>query len=117
MFGYIQRRRIAKVIKLLSPVLLKGYGRRDYYSIGQIQASSKALSQRQQQCAQALFAHPQDLGDAPIFNRLRKDIARDFFAGDDYSASDVLNVLGKGAWKGGRMNDDISNRSGMNSRY
>ncbi|GAD80042.1 DUF6559 family protein [Vibrio ezurae] len=121
MFRFIQYRRMAKVIKILSPILLKGYGRRDYFSIGQIQASSQTLSQRQQKFALALFADPQDLAgleDASLFHRLRKEISHDFFTdADDYTANDVLNVLGSGGWKGGSMNDDMSNRNGMNGRY
>ncbi|EAR54227.1 hypothetical protein SKA34_03920 [Photobacterium sp. SKA34] len=45
------------------------------------------------------------------------DISYDFFLADEYNARDVLNLLGKGGWKGGRMDDDMSNRMGMTSRY
>ncbi|EAR54228.1 hypothetical protein SKA34_03925 [Photobacterium sp. SKA34] len=58
MFRYIQRRRIKKVIKILSPILLKGYGSRDYFTIGQVEANIKSLCKRQQKIAFALFADP-----------------------------------------------------------
>ncbi|MEF1340581.1 hypothetical protein REH81_28105, partial [Vibrio rotiferianus] len=48
---------------------------------------------------------------------LRADVANDLFDGGDYTAQDVLNLLGSGGWKGGRMDDDMSHRLGMNSRY
>ncbi|WP_331407854.1 DUF6559 family protein [Vibrio sp. M260121] len=48
---------------------------------------------------------------------LRADVSNDFFDGGDYTAQDVLNLLGSGGWKGGRMDDDMSHRFGMNSRY
>ncbi|WP_261816995.1 DUF6559 family protein [Vibrio gallicus] len=119
MFRYIQRRRIKKVIKVLSPILVKGYGRRDYFTIGQIQANTQQLSKRQQQISLALFADPQqlDLENTPSLAQIRGDISYDFFLANEYNARDVLNLLGKGKWKGGRMDDDMSHRMGMNSRY
>lgn len=119
MLRYIQRRRIKKVIKLLSAKMVKSYGSRDFFSIGQIETSSKELSKRQQQIALALFADPQDL-DAELVSTiqlLRNDISNDFFGGEGYNARDVLNLLGGSGWKGGRMDDDMSHRMGMNSRY
>ena len=115
MFRYIQRRRIKKVIKLLSARLVKNYGSRDFFSIGQVETSSRELSKRQQQIALALFADPQDLDVelVPTIQLLRND----FFGGENYTARDVLNLLGGGGWKGGRMDDDMSHRMGMHSRY
>ncbi|MCG9543941.1 hypothetical protein L1D37_09180 [Vibrio sp. Isolate33] len=119
MLRYIQRRRIKKVIKLLSAKMAKSYGSRDFFSIGQVETSSKELSKRQQQIALALFADPQDLHVelAPIIQLLRNDVSNDFFGGEGYNARDVLNLLGGSGWKGGRMDDDMSHRMGMNSRY
>lgn len=54
----IQRRRIKKVIKLLSARLIKGYGSREYFSIGQVKSSTSELSKRQQQIALALYGKP-----------------------------------------------------------
>ncbi|MDR9826905.1 hypothetical protein RCJ22_14935 [Vibrio sp. FNV 38] len=119
MFRAIQRRRIKKVIKQLSPILIKSYGSRDFFTIGQVKVSSQVLSKRQQQVAFALFADPQDLdldNNSPL-KLLRGDVSHDFFMAEDYSARDVLNLLGRGGWKGGRMDDDMSHRMGMNSRY
>lgn len=119
MLRYIQRRRIKKVIKLLSAKMVKSYGSRDFFSIGQVETSSKELSKRQQQIALALFVDPQDL-DAellPIIQLLINDVSNDFFGGESYNARDVLNLLGGSGWKGGRMDDDMSHRMGMNSRY
>ncbi|BBL91112.1 hypothetical protein VroAM7_37650 [Vibrio rotiferianus] len=119
MLRVIQRRRIKKVIKLLSGRLIKGYGSREYFSIGQVQSSTSELSKRQQQIALALYANPEELssGEAVQIQSLRADVANDFFDGGDYTAQDVLNLLGSGGWKGGRMDDDMSHRFGMNSRY
>ncbi|MFI3274237.1 DUF6559 family protein [Vibrio sp.] len=119
MLRYIQRRRIKKVIKLLSAKMVKSYGSRDFFSIGQIETSSKELSKRQQQIALALFADPQDLDAelASTIQLLRNDVSNDFFGGEGYNACDVLNLLGGSGWKGGRMDDDLSHRMGMNSRY
>ncbi|MFV8462628.1 DUF6559 family protein [Vibrio campbellii] len=119
MFRYIQRRRIKKVIKLLSAKMVKSYGSRDFFSIGQVETSSKDLSKRQQHIALALFADPQDLNAelATDNQLLRTDVSNDFFAGEDYNARDILNLLGGSGWKGGRMDDDMSHRMGMNSRY
>lgn len=119
MFRYIQRRRIKKVIKILSPILLKGYGSRDYFTIGQVEANIKSLCKRQQKIAFALFADPNafDLTNNTEIQQIRMDISYDFFLADEYNARDVLNLLGKGGWKGGRMDDDMSNRMGMTSRY
>lgn len=119
MLRVIQRRRIKKVIKLLSVRLIKGYGSREYFSIGQLQSSTSELSKRQQQIALALYADPQELS-ADVraeLASLRADVSNDFFDGGDYTAQDVLNLLGSGGWKGGRMDDDMSHRFGMNSRY
>ncbi|SBS62759.1 DUF6559 family protein [Vibrio atlanticus] len=119
MFRYIQRRRIKKVIKSLSAKLVKAYGSSDFFSIGQVETSSCELSKRQQLVALALFADPQNLAAeiAPAIQLLRNDVSNDFFGGEEYNARDVLNLLGGGGWKGGRMDDDMSNRFGMNSRY
>lgn len=119
MFRHIQRRRIKKVIKLLSAKMVKSYGSRDFFSIGQVETSSKDLSKRQQQIALALFADPQDLNTelATNIQLLRNDVSNDFFGGEDYNARDILNLLGGSGWKGGRMDDDMSHRMGMNSRY
>ncbi|MEZ9702271.1 DUF6559 family protein [Vibrio sp. 10N.261.46.E12] len=119
MFRYIQRRRIKKVIKLLSVKMVKSYGSRDFFSIGQVETSCRELSNRQQQIAFALFANPQDLDSelAPTVQLLRNDVSYDFFGGENYTARDVLNLLGGSGWKGGRMDDDMSHRMGMNSRY
>ena len=119
MFRYIQRRRIKKVIKLLSAKMVKSYGSRDFFSIGQVETSSKELSNRQQQIALALFADPQNLDAelASTIQLLRNDVSNDFFGGEGYNARDVLNLLGGRGWKGGRMEDDMSHRMGMNSRY
>lgn len=119
---YIQRRRIKKVIKQLSVRLVKGYGSREYFSIGQIERSSSELSKRQQQIALVLYVDPQDLNlEANLaLKSLRRDVSNDFFGGCDYTAQDVLSLLsllGSGGWKGGRMDDDMSHRFGMNSRY
>ncbi|QIA63091.1 hypothetical protein GT360_06000 [Vibrio astriarenae] len=119
MFRYIQRRRIKKVIKSLSPILIKSYGSRDYFTLGQVQMSSDSLCKRQKQIALALFADPKilELESNPSLKSLRHDISFDFFLANEYNARDVLNLLGKGGWKGGRMNDDMSHRMGMHSRY
>ncbi|WP_114787578.1 DUF6559 family protein [Vibrio tetraodonis] len=119
MLRYIQRRRIKKVIKLLSPMLVKGYGSRDYFSLGQVNTSARLLCKRQQQIALALFANPDDLDldNSPSLKLLRNDIANDFFDSNHYNAQDVINLLISGGWKGGRMNDDMSHRFGMHSRY
>ena len=119
MFRYIQRRRIKKVIKSLSAKMVKSYGSRDFFSIGQVETSSKDLSTRQQQIAFALFADPQDFNTELPTNiqLLRKDVSNDFFGGEEYTARDVLNLLGGCGWKGGRMDDDMSHRMGMHSRY
>ena len=119
MLRVIQRRRIKKVIKLLSARLIKGYGSREYFSIGQVKSSTSELSKRQQQIALALYANPKELnsGEAARIQSLRADVANDFLDGGDYTAQDVLNLLGSGGWKGGRMDDDMSHRFGMNSRY
>ncbi|WP_045400314.1 DUF6559 family protein [Vibrio campbellii] len=117
MLRVIQRRRIKKVIKLLSARLIKGYGSREYFSIGQVKSSTSELSKRQQQIALAL--NPQELSSeakAEVLS-LRDDVSNDFFDGGDYTAQDVLNLFGSGGWKGGRMDDDMSHRFGMNSRY
>lgn len=80
MLRYIQRRRIKKVIKLLSPMLVKGYGSRDYFSLGQVNTSVSVLCKRQQQIALALFANPDDLDldNSPSLKLLRNDISNDF---------------------------------------
>ncbi|ODM56600.1 hypothetical protein BC455_18855 [Vibrio harveyi] len=119
MLRVIQRRRIKKVIKLLSARLIKGYGSRDYFSIGQVQSSTIELSKRQRHIALALYANPEALNseEAAEIQSLRTDVANDFFEGGDYNAQDVVNLLGSGGWKGGRMDDDMSHRFGMNSRY
>ena len=119
MFRYIQRRRIKKVIKLLSAKMVQSYGSRDFFSIGQVETSSSELSKRQQQIALALFADPQDLDVelVPIIQLLRNDVSNDFFGGENYTARDILNLLGGSGWKGGRMDDDMSHRMGMHSRY
>ncbi|MGF1695385.1 hypothetical protein L4D20_02205 [Vibrio kyushuensis] len=119
MIRYIQRRRIKKVIKLLSARLVKSYGSREYFSIGQVKTSTSELNKRQQQIALALYANPQDLDqeDNLALHSLRSDVSNDFFGGCDYTGQDVLNLLGSGGWKGGRMNDDMSHRFGMGSRY
>lgn len=119
MLRVIQRRRIKKVIKLLSARLIKGYGSREYFSIGQVKSSTSELSKRQQQIALALYANPEALnsGEAVQIQSLRADVSNDFFDGGDYTAQDVLNLFGSGGWKGGRMDDDMSHRFGMNSRY
>ena len=57
MFRYIQRRRIKKVIKLLSAKMVKSYGSRDFFSIGQVETSSRELSKRQQQIALASVSY------------------------------------------------------------
>nr|WP_218113583.1 DUF6559 family protein [Vibrio sp. Scap16] len=99
--------------------MVKSYGSRDFFSIGQVETSSKELSKRQQQIALALFADPQDLDAelASTIQLLRNDVSNDFFGGESYNARDVLNLLGGSGWKGGRMDDDMSHRMGMNSRY
>ncbi|MGR4989113.1 DUF6559 family protein [Vibrio rotiferianus] len=119
MLRVIQRRRIKKVIKLLSARLIKGYGSREYFSIGQVQSSTSELSKRQQLIALALYANPEELNleENTQIESLRIDVSNDFFDGGDYTAQDVLNLLGSGGWKGGRMDDDMSHRFGMNSRY
>lgn len=98
---------------------MKGYGSREFFSLGQIEASSIELSKRQQQIALALFADPLELNieDSLAIKALRGDISNDYFGGGNYTAQDVLNLLGKGGWKGGRNDDDMSNRFGMYSRY
>ena len=119
MLRVIQRRRIKKVIKLLSARLIKGYGSREDFSIGQVKSSTSELSKRQQQIALALYVNPQELSSeakAEVLS-LRDDVSNDFFDGGDYTAQDVLNLFGSGGWKGGRMDDDMSHRFGMNSRY
>ncbi|BCN26602.1 hypothetical protein VYA_37940 [Vibrio alfacsensis] len=115
----IQRRRVKKVIKLLSARLIRGYGSREFFSVGQVQSSTSGLSKRQQQIALALYANPQDLNleKHTQLDSLRADVSNDFFGGNEYTAQDVLNLLGSGGWKGGRMDDDMSHRLGMNSRY
>ncbi|MCY9804228.1 hypothetical protein OTK51_12400 [Vibrio scophthalmi] len=119
MIRYIQRRRIKKVIKNLSPVLVKGFGSRDFFTVGQVEAKSQSLSRRQQEIAFALFANPQDLDldENSQIGQLRKTISYDFFFAKDYNAQDVVNLLGAGGWKGGRMDDGMSHWMGMNSRY
>lgn len=115
----IQHRRIKKVIKLLSARLIKGYGSRDFFSLGQITASTRECSARQQQIAVALYVDPQDINfeENPTLKLLRNDVSHYFFEGNDYTGQDVLNLLVLGGWKGGRIDDDMSNRFGMGSRY
>ena len=115
----IQRRRIKKVIKLLSAKLIKGYGSRDFFSLGQIKASTSDFSARQYQIAVALYADPQDMNieQTPALKSIRNNVSHDFFAGNDYTGQDVLNLLTLGGWKGGRIEDNMSNRFGMGSRY
>ena len=99
--------------------MVKSYGSRDFFSIGQVETSAHELSKRQQQIALSLFADPQDLDVelVPTIQLLRNDVSNDFFGGENYTARDVLNLLGGSGWKGGRMDDDMSHRMGMNSRY
>ncbi len=115
----IQRRRIKKVIKLLSARLIKGYGSRDFFSLGQITASTSECSARQQQIAVALYVDPQYINfeQNPTLKSIRNDVSHDFFDGNDYTGQDVLNLLAYSGWKGGRIDDDMSNRFGMGSRY
>lgn len=63
MLRFIQRRRIKKVIKLMSTRLIVGYGSREYFSVGQVKTSTSelSLSACQQKIALALYANPQDL--------------------------------------------------------
>ncbi|MCD9525694.1 DUF6559 family protein [Photobacterium carnosum] len=119
MLRVIQHRRIKKVIKLLSAGLIKGYGSRDFFSLGQITASTRECSARQQQIAVALYVDPQDINfeENPTLKLLRNDVSHYFFEGNDYTGQDVLNLLVLGGWKGGRIDDDMSNRFGMGSRY
>ncbi|WP_297480543.1 DUF6559 family protein [uncultured Photobacterium sp.] len=119
MLRVIQRRRIKKVIKSLSARLIKGYGSRDFFSLGQIKASTSEFSARQYQIAVALYADPQDINfeENPTLKFLRNDVSHYFFDGNDYTGQNVLNLLVLGGWKGGRIDDDMSNRFGMGSRY
>lgn len=119
MIRYIQRRRIKKVIKALSPMLIKGYGSRDYFTLGQVHASAKTLSKCQLQIALALFANPEelDLQSNPSLELLRGEISSDFFSDEEYCARDVVDLLVVRGWKGGQIHDDMSHRMGMNSRY
>ncbi len=48
MLRFIQRRRIKKVIKLMSTRLIVGYGSREYFSVGQVKTSTGELSACQQ---------------------------------------------------------------------
>nr|WP_158258909.1 DUF6559 family protein [Photobacterium sp. NCIMB 13483] len=52
-----------------------------------------------------------------ILKFLRNDVSHYFFEGNDYTGQDVLNLLVFGGWKGGQIDDDMSNRFGMGSRY
>ncbi len=61
MLRFIQRRRIKKVIKLMSTRLMVGYGSREYFSVGQVKTSTSELSACQQKIALALYVNPQDL--------------------------------------------------------
>nr|WP_267136116.1 DUF6559 family protein [Vibrio sp. L5-1] len=99
--------------------MVQSYGSRDFFSIGQVETSAHELSKRQQQIALSLFTDPQDLDVelVPTIQLLRNDVSNDFFGGEDYTARDVLNLLGGSGWKGGRMDDDMSHRMGMHSRY
>ncbi|GAK15673.1 LOW QUALITY PROTEIN: hypothetical protein JCM19053_981 [Vibrio sp. JCM 19053] len=121
MLRFIQRRRIKKVIKLMSTRLIVGYGSREYFSVGQVKTSTSelSLSACQKKIALALYADPQDLDleNQPELQAIRSDVAHDFFSGADYTAQDVLNLLGSGGWKGGRMEDGMSHHFGMHSRY
>ncbi|TOA76713.1 hypothetical protein CGK22_01715 [Vibrio parahaemolyticus] len=119
MLRFIQRRRIKKVIKLMSTRLMVGYGSREYFSVGQVKTSTSELSACQQKIALALYANPQDLDleNQPELQAIRSDVAHDFFAGVDYTAQDVLHLFGAGGWKGGRMKDGMSHHFGMHSRY
>lgn len=83
MLRFIQRRRIKKVIKLMSTRLIVGYGSREYFSVGQVKTSTGELSACQQKIALALYANPQDLDleNQPELQAIRSDVAHDFFAG------------------------------------
>ncbi|PFG57771.1 hypothetical protein ATG66_0267 [Vibrio sp. ES.051] len=119
MLMYLQRRRIKKVIKRLNVKLVSGYGSREYFSVGQVLTSASELNKRQQKIALALYVNPQDLcvENQPDLKLMRLDIAHEFFNGAEYTAQDVLNLLGSGGWKGGRMDDGLSHHFGMHSRY
>ncbi|KJY76465.1 DUF6559 family protein [Vibrio nigripulchritudo] len=122
MIRYLHRRRTKKVIKRLSPLLMKGYGSRDYYTVGQVEANSIELCKRQKQIALALFCEYTSLKfdsdkEKQAVAAIRQDIANDYFEGRDYNARDILNLLGGSGWKGGNMDDNLSHHFGMHARY
>lgn len=122
MLRYIKRRRIKKVMKYMSGELVRSYGSREYFSLGQVRTVSRVLSSRQRRVALALYCAPsavvaEQKVAQEVLNQLRSCIALDYFDNEDYTAMDVLNVSKARGWHGGKMEDYLSHHRGMNSRY
>lgn len=124
--SFFKRRILRKMIAKMSPELIKGYGSREFYSCGQVIQTSKRVnaSKRYLHYNVALFCNELDeqaskkldLTQAEL-NKLRVELANKIFSGEEYTAMDILKLVAPSQWKGGAMEDDFSNRYGMNSRY
>lgn len=112
LFDYFRRRGLLTIVKLMNPVLRKGYGSRDYFSAGQVEqgASQVRLSPRQKRWAEALYTENVDDADRARIREL-------LFGGHAYCAKDVLALGQSGRWGGGKMQDDTAHWHGMNSRF
>ncbi|KLN63451.1 DUF6559 family protein [Vibrio sp. VPAP30] len=123
---FFKRRALRKMMTLMVPALVKGYGSREFYTVGQVHQAAMLVgtSKRYFHYNLALFCNKIDLEQSGKFelsqnklNGLRNELSDKIFSGEDYTALDVIKLNAPIKWKGGSIQDHLSNHHGMNSRF
>ena len=123
---YLKRRAIKKYIFEMAPVLVKGYGVIDQFTVPQLENAARkcGLSMQYIPYAIALYRHEASNRttklyriDQTFLNLLRREVAEWFFEGEDYRAKDIINLAKPRVWRGGHIRDMHGNRMGRTSMY
>ncbi len=123
---YLRKRIISKYIYEMAPVLVRGYGPQDQFTVPQIEQAARkcGISMQYIPYAIALYRHEETNRtiklyriDQSFLDVLRKEISEWFFEGAEYRVRDVTKMAKPRQWRGGHIRDIHAHRMGRTSTY
>ncbi|MEJ1337240.1 MAG: DUF6559 family protein [Candidatus Sedimenticola sp. (ex Thyasira tokunagai)] len=122
---FLKKRIISKYIFEMAPVLVKGFGPQDQFTVPQIETAARKcdISMQYIPYAIALYRHEESNRTVKLYHinqafleLLRSEISEWFFEGYDYRSKDVIKLAKPRVWRGGHIRS-MANRFGRTATY
>ena len=123
---FLKKRIIKRYIYDMAPVLIRGFGPQEQFTVPQIENAARKCGISMQYIPYAIALYRREESnrtkklyriDQAFLDVLRDEISEWLFDGYEYRTDDVVKLSKPKAWRGGYNTDIRSNRLGMNSRY